>query len=164
MATQAAPLLEEMPSRRTIWRIVLTAVAATILVMALGAGAFLVYHDKTTEISDLTAQREGLEATSVNLRGQLTRAEKRLRTSNAKLRTNSVRLARAKRNLTKIRKDLAAANQRAEANYSAGYNAGNSTGFDSGYSSGRDAGLVQGSDDLACSDDPDVTWLPACNY
>jgi hypothetical protein len=64
----------------------------------------------------------------------------------------------AKKNLTKMQKDLVAANQRADANYSAGYSAGNN----SGYSSGVSAGLVQGSDSLTCSDDPDVTWLPYC--
>lgn len=42
------------------------------------------------------------------------------------------------------------------------------SGQSSGYSSGRDAGveegIVRGSDQLTCSDDPDVTWLPFCNY
>jgi hypothetical protein len=69
-------------------------------------------------------------------------------------------LALAKKNLTELSKDVVAANARADANYSAGYNSGTSTG----YESGREAGLVQGSDDLVCSDDPDVSWLPGCNY
>jgi hypothetical protein len=65
-----------------------------------------------------------------------------------------------KRKLKQTRSDLAAANDRADANYSSGYSQGN----DAGYTHGRDAGLREGSDQLTCSDDPDVTWLPACSY
>jgi hypothetical protein len=83
----------------------------------------------------------------------------KLRRANLKLTNTTKGLLLAKRNLTKLRKDVAAANERADANYSAGY----STGNDQGYSSGRSAGLVAGSDSLLCSDDPDVTWLPYCN-
>jgi len=88
-----------------------------------------------------------------------------LASTQTKLRKREVTLAKsakglrlAKKNLTKLSKDLAAEKERAAANFSAGFSAGNSSGF----SSGRDAGLVEGSDELACSDDADVTWLPAC--
>jgi hypothetical protein len=43
-----------------------------------------------------------------------------------------------------------------------GYSAGNSAGYSEGSAEGYDQGLFDGSDQLDCSDDPDVTWLPAC--
>jgi hypothetical protein len=46
-----------------------------------------------------------------------------------------------------------------------GYSSGNAAGYSAGHSSGRDEGYSEGmeeaSDDLACSDDPDVP-LPYC--
>jgi hypothetical protein len=45
-----------------------------------------------------------------------------------------------------------------------GYSAGNADGYESGHDAGRQDGLIEGSDDLTCSDDPDVTWLPSCSY
>jgi hypothetical protein len=46
--------------------------------------------------------------------------------------------------------------------YSSGSAAGYSAGSDAGFSQGTEAGLIKGSDDLTCSDDPDVSWLPFC--
>jgi hypothetical protein len=143
-----------------VWRIVLTALAAMILLVAMGLGGFVVYHDKTTKISHLQTQRQHLLATNGTLSSQLVITQ-------AKLRTAARSFTLTKKNLTKMRKDLAAANERANANYSAGWDAGNTAGYgagnSAGYSSGRSAGLVQASDQLSCSDDPDVTWLPYCN-
>jgi peptidoglycan hydrolase CwlO-like protein len=148
---------------------VLTAVAATVALMALAAGGYALYHNQTTEISHLKNQRQNLQATNTALSSQLTTMRGKLRRANLKPTNTTKGLLLAKRNLTKLRKDVAAANERADnvaaaneradANYSAGY----STGNDQGYSSGRSAGLVAGSDSLLCSDDPDVTWLPYCN-
>lgn len=47
---------------------------------------------------------------------------------------------------------------------SAGYSAGSADGYNEGNADGYDEGLFDGSDSLDCSDDPDVTWLPACNW
>jgi flagellar biosynthesis/type III secretory pathway protein FliH len=44
----------------------------------------------------------------------------------------------------------------------AGYASGNTDGYANGSADGFEDGLTAGSDDLACSDDPDVYWLPAC--
>jgi hypothetical protein len=82
----------------------------------------------------------------------------------------------------KVKGLKAQAKRRAEAAYerghSSGYASGNVTGYSSGHDDGYDdgsadgyvdgsfdgydAGLDDGSDDLDCSDDPDVYWLPAC--
>ncbi|MDA0160403.1 hypothetical protein OM076_09010 [Solirubrobacter ginsenosidimutans] len=47
-----------------------------------------------------------------------------------------------------------------------GYSSGNAAGYNAGHSTGRDEGYSEGleeaSDDLSCSDDPDVP-LPYCN-
>ena len=164
MESQAVALVE-VPTKRAVWRIVLTAVTATILVFAFLIGGYAVYHDKTTEISHLNKQREQLRATNATLGSQLAATRTKLRKTNVNLTAATTGLAQAKRNLTRQRNELtrqrselAAANERADANYSSGYNSGSSEG----YSSGRSAGLVEGSDQLACSDDPDVIWLPYC--
>jgi hypothetical protein len=159
MSLEQAATLVEVPTKRTVWRIVLTAVGATLLLGALVVGSYAVYHDKTTEISDLTKQRERLRATNATLGGQLATTGIKLRRTSAKLTKATTGLTLAKKNLTLQRKQLVAANKRADENYNAGYSSGSSAG----YSSGRDAGIVVASDELACSDDTDVIWLPACN-
>lgn len=45
---------------------------------------------------------------------------------------------------------------------SQGFNNGQSVGREQGYNNGHSDGLIDGSDSLTCSDDPDVTWLPYC--
>lgn len=150
----------ELPTKRMVWRIVLLAIAGTIFVIALVSGGYAVYHNKTTQISDLNQQRQDLRATNATLSSDLAATHIKLRKTNVTLATASTNLTRAKKNLTKMSKDLAAANERADSNYSTGYQAGNSEG----YSAGHTSGLVAASDELACSDDADVTWLPACDY
>ena len=44
----------------------------------------------------------------------------------------------------------------------AGYAAGSIDGYVDGATEGYDSGMSDASDELTCSDDPDVTWLPAC--
>jgi hypothetical protein len=55
-----------------------------------------------------------------------------------------------------------AARRETAASYASGHSAGYSSGNADGYTSGVDDGLTEGSDQLTCSDDPDVTWLPYC--
>jgi hypothetical protein len=150
----------EVPTKRAVWRIVLTVVAATTILIALVVGSYLVYDAKTTEITQLTKERQSLRAANETLSSKLAIAATSLHTANAKLAKSTKAYTLTKTNLTRMRKDLIAANDRANATYDLGYTAGSTNG----YSSGRQAGLVQGSDQLACSDDPDVTWLPACNW
>jgi septal ring factor EnvC (AmiA/AmiB activator) len=166
MSLEQAATLVEVPTKRTVWRIVLTAVSATILLAALVVGGYAVYHDKTTEVSHLKTQLEQLRATNATLGGQLATTRTTLRRRNVKLTAATTGLTQAKRNLTRQRNQLAAANERADASYNSGYSSGSSAGYSSGssagYSSGRSAGMVEASDELACSDDLDVTWLPLC--
>jgi hypothetical protein len=164
-ATEAATI--DVPTKRAVWRIALTAAAATIALVGLVGGGYAFYHDKTTEISSLTEQRDSLteqrdrlQVSNAGLSTRLAATRGKLDRANFRLTNKTKGLIRAKRNLTKLGKDLAAANARADANYSAGYSSGSS----SGYSSGVSAGLVQGSDSLTCSDDSDVYWLPACDW
>jgi peptidoglycan hydrolase CwlO-like protein len=152
-------------------RIVLLSVLASVAVVALAAtlaGGAYAYHHQVSHVSKLkseraalTAQLSGTQAKLLTTRGKLVRTQLKLGKRVRSLNT-------AKNNLTKMSKDLAAAEQRADQNYSAGYSSGNASGYSSGYdagnSSGYDSGLSAGSDSLTCSDDADVYWLPACNY
>jgi septal ring factor EnvC (AmiA/AmiB activator) len=169
----ATPTLTEVPTKRAVWRIALTAVVGTVAVIALVLGGYLLYDAKATEISNLKQQRQDLTTTNETLsaenetlngqlastRGQLASTRTELRKTDAKLTKTTAKLEATKKDLHKMRGDLAAANERADANYSAGYGAGNTDG----YSDGRDAGVQEASDELFCSDDPDA-GLPACNW
>lgn len=44
----------------------------------------------------------------------------------------------------------------------AGFRSGQVAGYADGSADGYEDGLNDGSDQLTCSDDPDVYWLPAC--
>jgi hypothetical protein len=157
----------EVPTTRTVWRIVLATVGGTIILLGLCVGAYAVYHGKTSQISDLKEQHQALEGRNAALNSRLVASRVKLRTTNTALTNTAKNLRQTRKNLTLTRKDLAqskrdlvAAGVRADANFSSGYSAGNS----SGYSTGVNAGIVEASDELVCSDDNDVTWLPACNY
>jgi hypothetical protein len=163
--TLVAPVQVQVPTRRTVWRIVVSAVGGTVLMLALAVAAYSVYHQQSTEISSLKRERQQLLAEKASVQRQLVETRQELATvqaslgkTKAKLATSTRRFSLAKQNLTKLSKDLRAANARSAANYSAGYSAGTNEG----YSTGHNAGLVDASDSLTCSDDPDVTWLPYC--
>ena len=70
-----------------------------------------------------------------------------------------------KKRLAKVRRDLSA---KAEQQAAQSFASGQSTGYESGRSEGEvdgfEEGLTEGSDELTCSDDPDVYWLPACDF
>ena len=160
------PTLPEVPTKRAVWRIALTAVVGTTAAIALVLGGYLLYDAKATEISNLKQQRQDLSATNETLSAenetlsaQLASTRTELQTTDAKLTKTTATLAATKKDLRKTRRNLAAATKRAEANYSAGFGAGNTAG----YSDGRVAGLEQGSDELTCSDDPDA-GLPSCYW
>jgi uncharacterized protein HemX len=156
-------------TKRAMWKIALAAVLAVVLVLGAVGGGYAIYHNKTNQISDLKAERQHLRAEGQHLRAtnatlstQMKATQVKLTSANSKLTVSTKQLARTKANLTKLSKDLAAANQRADANYGSGYSAGNSAGYDAGNASGYSSGLAAGSDQLTCSDDSDVYWLPAC--
>jgi cell division protein FtsB len=158
---------DDLPTKRAVWRIVLTAVVSTVVLLSLIVGGFLVYRTMTDEISALKSDRTQLQRTNAalthensTLSGDLAQKRVTLRKTNAKLAKTWKGLVAARKSVTGLRKDVEAANARATANYGAGFSAGTSEG----YSSGHTDGIVQGSDELVCSDDPDVTWLPFCNY
>jgi flagellar biosynthesis/type III secretory pathway protein FliH len=60
------------------------------------------------------------------------------------------------------RKLQKAAARQASQSYSSGQSSGYSSGHSEGTQEGFESGLTEGSDQLSCSDDPDVYWLPAC--
>ena len=160
------PTLTEVPTKRTVWRIALTAVVGTIAVIALVFGGYLLYDAKANEISNLKQQRQDLSATNETLRGenetldgQLASTRTELRTTESKLTKRIAQLKATKKALRTTKRDLAAANKRAVANFGAGYGAGNTDG----YSDGRDAGVQEATDDAYCSDDPDA-GLPSCGW
>lgn len=91
----------------------------------------------------------------------------RTRAADRKVRLRAVKSAiekTKKRNRTVIRRVVRKLKKSGDQKAAASYAAGNSSGYSSGYDSGEQDGLEKGSDSLTCSDDPDVTWLPACNW
>ena len=104
---------------------------------------------------DLKQQREAesatnktLSAKNQTLEGQLASTPTNLRETDAKLTKTTEKLEATKKDLREMKGDLAAANERADANYS--------TGRDAGSEIEQRVGSA-----LVCSDDPDA-GLPAC--
>jgi hypothetical protein len=65
--------------------------------------------------------------------------------------------------MRQLRRKLAkSADRQAEQSFASGQSTGYSSGHAEGSEEGYETGLTDGSDDLTCSDDPDVYWLPAC--
>jgi septal ring factor EnvC (AmiA/AmiB activator) len=169
----ATPPLTEVPTKRAVWRIALTAVAGTTAVIALVLGGYLLYDAKATEISNLTQQRQDLSATNETLGAENETLSARLASTRTELQKTDAQLTKTtkslkatKRDLKGAKRDLAAANERADANYSSGYSEGNADGYSEGnadgYVQGNVDGYSQGAAEGECSNDPDVYWLPYC--
>jgi hypothetical protein len=165
VSQSATATLPEVPTRRAVWRIALTAVIATTALIGLVIGGYMLYDAKTNEISDLKQQRQHLSATNETLgaekekliaangtlSAQLASTRTDLRKTDAQLAKTTKKLKAAKRDLRSTKQDLAAANDRADANYGAGYSAGNTEGYSQGnadgYSQGNADGYAQGNTD-----------------
>lgn len=93
--------------------------------------------------------RKGAEDHEKRLR-IMTRAEKRLKAQN---RTMIRRV---------VRKLKRSADRKSAAAFASGSSAGYTRGVGQGYANGVDDGITKASDDLTCSDDPDVP-LPYCS-
>ena len=139
------------------------AFAATIggVVLALGIAAGAFFLGQGTRLSDLQVA-ERVEA-----------AVDRTTDEQKQIRRKAVGEARRaqkrhdRRVIRRVRRKLEkAAERRAQQSYasgqSVGYSSGSREGFEEGSSVGFDEGMNEASDDLACSDDPDVSWLPFC--
>jgi hypothetical protein len=117
-----APAVFEVPTRRTIWRIAVSAVAATVLLIAIVLGAYAVYHAKTSDISRLEGERtnlrsevSGLEAQGRKLQAANLALHDQLDGTRVKLRKTNVKLVKATRNLTLANKNLTLAKKEPDA-------------------------------------------------
>lgn len=173
MTTTDAPT-EALPvpakSYRTLIRIV--AVAALVAVAVAGAGVAWAAHvhgvyDRKDEAYRLLAIRTDTaktKAKSAHRRevAALTMADaKALKKAVAKQKVHDTRVMKrvVRRWKSRARREAAAA---AAAGYSSGNADGNAAGYSSGHSSGVTEGARRATDQVVCSDDPDVTWLPYC--
>jgi hypothetical protein len=152
---------------------VLAIIGLTLLIMfALAAGAIAfnnhihgVYRTKDDAYRVLAIRSDGLlKRTKATDAAALKKAVLTQKT------TDQRKLKRTITKMTKQRSKAVKAAQKAgyksgqQAGYTSGYSSGNSAGYSSGHSAGVQDGLVQGSDQLTCSDDLDVYWLPACDF
>jgi septal ring factor EnvC (AmiA/AmiB activator) len=141
-------------------RLAIIITTAALIAIGLVATGTTVYVSKASRISTLESQRSDLKVQRRALHAENTGLEKKLKAANTQIASQNTRLTNYGKSVRDLNKRLGISEQQAAANYSNGYSNGSSTG----YNTGRVAGLVQGSDSLACSDDADVYWLPACNY
>jgi chromosome segregation ATPase len=139
-------------------RLAIIITAAALIALGLVATGTAVYVSKASRISTLESQRSDLKVQRRALHAENTGLEKKLKAANTLIAKQNTRLTNYGKAVRDLNNKLGIAEQEAAANYSNGY----SNGSSSGYNNGRVAGLVQGSDSLACSDDADVYWLPAC--
>lgn len=146
---------------------------AAIAAATVGVGAAAFFGGQTTRMSDEARANERQDAVAAAVQ----KAEKQNAVEMAEMKQaareherKAVRKAkRSTRKLERKRAEQKAERARSEgysAGNTAGYGAGHSAGYSDGESSGRTAGYEEGidaaSDDLTCSDDPDVA-LPYCN-
>jgi hypothetical protein len=146
--------------------------AAAIAAAAVGVGAASFFGGQATRMDDTARANERRDAVNLAVAkadnehaAQL--AEVRL---DAKAHEKRAVKRAVKRTMKKERKRAAKLAERARSEgYSSGNTAGYGAGHSAGYSEGNEAGVEEGidegidiaSDDLTCSDDPDVP-LPYC--
>jgi hypothetical protein len=136
-------------------RIALTSGLAASLVVILALGG-IVYGQSTRQSDDDVATLVSQKVRAEDRSSDRAQA-KALKEQDAKYQTRVKRLNRKHLATLKEQKDSAY-----QDGQSTGYTSGYSSGNTEGFSQGHETGLVDGSDSLDCSDDPDVYWLPAC--
>lgn len=156
---------------RSPWRKVIAAALMLALLAGASVGAYFIGQNtrkSDRQVADLTSSAVARETD----RQQALRREA--------LDEQAARnKAKMRRTVKKMRRE---AKQRAERSFvsgqSAGYSSGQSVGkkqgeaegyaagsvdgYVDGATEGYDSGISDASDELSCSDDMDVTWLPAC--
>ena len=144
--------------RRTI---VFAALAGLLLIGVAGtAGYFIGQSTRLSDAEVALAVDDGVdEAVSATTEEQEGIRRKALAESRrAQQREMKDQLAKVRRKLT----------EKAEQQAAQSFASGQSTGYEDGRTDGEvegfEEGLTAGSDDLTCSDDPDIYWLPACDF
>ncbi len=153
--------------RKRWWRATLMVTVALLISAGCGVGGYFIGQD--TRMSD----REVAAVTERAVRAETGRQEelRRKALTERKARDKAV----LRRVVTKMKRSAA---RKAEQSYASGQNvgfssgkaqgenegyaAGSADGYVDGSVDGYDAGLTTGSDELSCSDDPDIYWLPSC--
>lgn len=142
---------------------VLIAVGAVLVLAGSSFGAVSYAGSQADERDQMRAQF----ASDIEAAAERAAAEKKeaVRAAMAEQKKRYTRLI--KRARTKAKRDAKKAFERGrDQGYSsgsaAGYASGSADGYASGSVEGFEEGLDEGSDELSCSDDPDVYWLPPC--
>jgi hypothetical protein len=148
-------------------------IAGAILAVAIMLGAGKVYANTTanTARSDttvrMTHEREAAVTKALAAQKKTMDAERieRVRTA-----AKEARASQKKRDRAVLRRVVGAQVDRRERETSAaqqsGFSSGSAAGFSSGHQEGQEEGYEDGAqeatDQVTCSDDPDVGWLPYC--
>lgn len=157
-----------LPSPR---RVLKTLALIVPLVLAVGAAAFFVGQgtrksDERVASEQRTAVREAIAVAvpkavkiAVDAKGAEDKA-KRLRIMDRAEKKLKARHRTVLRRV--VRKLKRSGDRKAQLAFSNGNSSGYSSGREDGVVEGVQTGIVQASDDLTCSDDPDVGFLPYC--
>lgn len=133
--------------------------AGVVVAIAVVAATFLIGQGTRKSDAQVASERQAAVAAAV----ASTRQADRL----VQVRLTTAAVAEQQRHDTRIvrrvrRRLQRSAEERSRQSYASGQSAGYTSGQAAGYQSGTQDGLRRGSDDLTCSDDPDVGWLPYC--
>lgn len=164
---QATTELAAAPSGFRWRKRLLVALLAVVVAAGIAAGGFFI--------------GQGTRQSDDEVRAVIARAVSAETERQEELRRKALdeRKAKDKATLRRVVKKLKReAKQRAEQSYasgqSVGYSSGHSAGEEEGYEEGSvdgyidgsvdgyDAGAIDSTDEVDCSDDPDVYWLPPC--
>lgn len=150
---------DEKPKARAAWVVPVVAVLAALAVVGLIAGAFLIGQGTRKSDEQVAKEKRAAVAAAVLATQRADAAEqkrvvKRVR-EKQKRRTRVV----VRRVVRKLKKS---SERKAQQSYASGSAQGYSNGRQEGYDAGTVDGATKATDQVTCSDDPDVTWLPFC--
>jgi hypothetical protein len=138
---------------------VLATLACMTLLLSIATGAFFVGQGTRKTDAQVNTERQVAVRTAVTG----ARNEGRIALGEAVAGAVKKKAAHDRRVLRRAVRRLKKSGEREAArSYSNGTSVGYRSGNRDGYSSGTEDGKVQASDELVCSDDTDVYWLPSC--
>jgi hypothetical protein len=138
---------------------VLATLACVTLLLSIATGAFFIGQGTRKADAQVNTERQVAVRTAVTG----ARNEGRIALGEAVAAAVKKRAAHDRRVLRRaVRKLKKSGEREAARSYSNGTSVGYQSGNRDGYSSGTEDGKVQASDELVCSDDTDVYWLPSC--
>jgi hypothetical protein len=136
-----------------------------VIAATLGVGAAAFFGGQTTRMNDTAVASVKHDAVEEALdKADRTHAAEMamLRRDAKQEKQHAVRKVRRETRRNERKRATNLAERARNEGYSSGNGAGYASGSAAGHEAGKEDGIATASDELDCSDDVDVTWLPPC--